>query len=125
VIVLDASAVLAFLQGEPGADSVEEAMSDAVIGAANWSEIAQKVRARGADWDIARALVLDAGTIVVPVTVEDAEGAASLWRPRTGLPLADRLCLALTRRMDTHVLTADQAWNALPVPEAQLVRMIR
>lgn len=110
-MVLDASAVLAFLQGEEGADRVEEALDGGVIGAANWSEIAQKVRQRGADWDIAATLLLSYGVVVYPVTVEDAEDAARLWRVGSGLSLGDRLCLALANRLDAPSLTADKAWG--------------
>ncbi|MGO2746156.1 type II toxin-antitoxin system VapC family toxin [Microbacterium sp.] len=109
--VLDASAVLAFLQGEPGADRVEQELEGGVIGAANWSEILQKVRAAGADWATARALVQSYNVRVEPVSAADAEGAASLWKRGSGLSLGDRLCLALAERLDTAALTADRAWG--------------
>ena len=51
--VIDASALLAFVQGEPGADVVEQALgADAMCGAANWSEVAPKVLAAGRNWDL-------------------------------------------------------------------------
>lgn len=109
--VLDASAVLAFLQGEPGADAVEAALDGSAIGAANWSEVAQKVRSRGADWAVARSLLLSFGVTVEPVTVDDGERAATLWQRGAGLSLADRLCLALADRTEERVLTADRAWG--------------
>lgn len=111
MIVLDASALLAFLQGEPGADRVEEALDDAVVGAANWSEVAQKVIARGADWGQAQALLASYGVRVEPVTQDDAERAALLWKPGSGLSLGDRLRLAVGQRLGTSVLTADRAWG--------------
>ncbi|MEO5985896.1 MAG: hypothetical protein ABIW50_06105 [Candidatus Limnocylindria bacterium] len=46
--VVDASVVLAWLQDEEGADEAEPMLMDAVIGAANWSEVLQKVRQHGA-----------------------------------------------------------------------------
>ncbi len=109
--VLDASAVLAFLQGEPGADRVESALDGGVIGAANWSEVAQKVRSSGADWGITRSLLRSYELTIAPVTEADAEGAAALWRRGSGLSLGDRLCLALAERLDRSVLTADRAWG--------------
>ncbi|SHI62733.1 PIN domain nuclease, a component of toxin-antitoxin system (PIN domain) [Tessaracoccus bendigoensis DSM 12906] len=112
MIVLDASAVLALLQGEPGAPRVEEALEEGVIGAANWSEVSQKVLSRGADWGQARELLLSYGLRVEPVTEADAELAASLWRPGAGLSLGDRLCLALGRRLGCSTLTADRAWGS-------------
>ena len=110
-MVVDASALLAFLQGEPGADRVEEILDDSVIGAANWSEVAQKVRASGADWGIASGLLLSYRLKVEPVSRRDAEAAAESWRRGSGLSLGDRLCLALARRLDLPVLTADRAWE--------------
>jgi ribonuclease VapC len=112
VTVLDASAVLAFLQGEDGADVVEQALgSGAVSGAANWSEVAQKVRAHGRNWDLARALLQSEGLQIEQVTVEDAEWAAARWRSGEGLSLGDRLCLALGARLGVEVLTADRSWG--------------
>lgn len=110
--VIDASALLAFLQGEPGADLVETRLAEgAVCGAANWSEVAQKVLGAGRDWDLARALLLSYDLDVEPVTIDDAETAARRWQPREGLSLADRLCLALAARMDVEAWTADAAWS--------------
>lgn len=119
--VLDASAALAFLQQEDGAATVEEALvAGAVCGAANWSEVAQKVLARGRDWGLARALLLGYGLRVEPVTAQDAEVAARLWDDRRALALGDRLCLALAERLDTVALTADRAWG-----RTERVRQIR
>jgi PIN domain nuclease of toxin-antitoxin system len=112
VIVLDASAVLAYLQGEPGGDTVEGALeAGAVCGAANWSEVAQKIRAAGADWELARALLVSFDASVEPVTVGDAEWAARRWQRGEGLSVADRLCLALGERLEAQILTADSTWG--------------
>lgn len=112
-VVIDASALLAFLQGEPGADLVEAALLDgARCGAANWSEVAQKVLAVERDWELARALLQSYDVAVEPVTAADAEWAAHRWRRGEGLSLADRLCLALGARHDADILTADVAWGA-------------
>lgn len=112
-MVLDASALLAFAQGERGADVVERALEDgARCSTANWSEVAQKVRAAGKDWDLVRALLISFELELEPVTVADAEWAARRWRPGEGLSLADRLCLALASRSGEVVLTADTAWGS-------------
>lgn len=110
--VVDSSALLAFVQGEPGADEVEaELLAGAVCGAANWSEIAQKVLASGRDWDLVRSLLVSYELAIEPVSVDDAERAARSWRPTTGLSLGDRLCLALADRLEAEALTADRAWG--------------
>lgn len=119
--VFDASALLALLRGEPGGEQVRAAIVEGdVCSAANWSEVAQKVRAVGGDWPLHRAILGTLGIDVEPVTEADAEIAAELWRAGGGLSLADRLCLALGRRLDEPVITADQAWAGLPG-----VRLIR
>ncbi len=112
-VVLDASAILAFVQDEEGAGVVEEAMEfGPTCGAANWSEVAQKVLAANRDWDLVRALLVSYDVRVEPVLTDDAEWAAHRWRRGEGLSLADRLCLALAERIDTDVLTADTQWGS-------------
>lgn len=111
--VVDASALLTYLQGEPGAEAVERHLEGgAVCGAVNWSEVAQKIRAAGRDWDLARALLMSYSVEVAPVTEDDAEWAAARWRAGEGLSIADRLCMALGRRLDSLVVTADTSWGA-------------
>lgn len=93
--VFDASALLAFLQGEDGAAAVEAGLSaDGACGTANWSEVAQKIRAHGRDWDLARALLASYDLRLEPVSVADAELAAATWtsrlRPVAGGPAVSR-----------------------------------
>ena len=121
-VVLDASALLAFLKGEDGDDVVRSALADdARCSAANWSEVAQWVLAAGRDWPMIRGVVLAGyGVSVEPVLEADAEWAARRWRRGENLSLADRLCMALGERLDADVLTADTTWGA-----AGRVRQIR
>ncbi|GGH51484.1 PIN domain-containing protein [Microbacterium album] len=119
-VVLDASAVLAFLNDEDGADVVDGLLPSAAISAANWSEVAQKTRSVGADWATTRALLLAYDVTVAPVTADDAEAAAALWQRGSGMSLADRLCLALANRLDRIAVTADRAWG-----ESSRIRQIR
>jgi ribonuclease VapC len=111
--VFDASALLAFVQGEAGSDVVEQALvsGGGVVGAANWSETAQAVRARDGAWPLASSLLRSYALAIEPVTIEDAEWAAQRWRAGEGLSLGDRLCLALGERLDRDVLTADRRWG--------------
>ena len=111
--VFDASALLAFLQGESGASTVErELAAGGHCGAANWSEVAQKVLAHGRDWELAKALLQSYGLEIAEVTAIDAEWAARRWRRGEGLSVADRLCLALGERLGATTWTADTGWES-------------
>jgi ribonuclease VapC len=114
-VVLDTSALLAWLLGEPGADTVRQAIGPrAVVSAANWAELARKVTEKGTDWPQLRNALVALGLNVAPVTAADAEASATIAEPRDGLSLGDRLCLAVGRRLGCDVLTADTAWADLP-----------
>jgi ribonuclease VapC len=121
VNVFDASALLAFLQGEDGAKTVErELEAGGACSAANWSETGQRVLAHGHGWELARTLLLSYGLEIEPVTIADAEWAARRWRRGEGLSLGDRLCMALGERLDATVWTADKVWGS-----AGRIRQIR
>jgi len=121
VTVLDASALLAFLKDEPGADVVRKLLDEgASCASINWSEVVQKLRFAGADWTLAAALLDSWSLTVEPVTRGDAEWAAERWKRSENLSLADRLCLALGARLDVEVYTADREWGGF-----ERVRLIR
>lgn len=118
-IVLDASALLAYLRDEPGAQSVTDAIAaGAVMSTVNVAEVLSKAADRGADpGELAVQLsargLLHGAIDIEPFTADDAIEVARL-RPPTrgaGLSIADRACLALARRLDAHALTADRAWS--------------
>lgn len=112
--ILDASAVLAFLQGEPGAEMVQVALENehCWVGAANQAEIIAKSIDRGVDGVSVKTILADLAYTVVAITAED--GAQAGWlRTQTrvaGLNLGDRLCLAQAQRLKAKVLTADRPW---------------
>lgn len=115
--VLDASALLAWLHDEPGAERVDPFLEEARISAVNWSEVMQKALHRGVDTRGLQEDLTALGAKIVPFSTAQAEDAASLW-PVTrslGLSLADRACLALARALGAPVLTADGAWSELEV----------
>ncbi len=124
--VLDASALLALLQQEPGAETVETLLEEAVISSVNWSEVVQKSLDRGVGLDNLREDLKALGLSIAPFDVEDAEIAAALRRgtAELGLSLADRACIALASRLSIPALTTDSAWAELEL-EAVFVRLIR
>jgi ribonuclease VapC len=112
--VLDASAILAYLKREPGYDQVQEALAvQAAVSTVNLAEVYAKVVASGQDLDTVAARLLALGLQPHSFTAEDAHASAILY-PQThplGFSLGDRACLALGRRLDLPVLTADRAWQ--------------
>jgi len=129
--VLDASALLALVHDEPGAEPVVEAIAArAAIGIVNLAEVLSKLADAGKDPDEARRELLNAADdqqalVVEPLTEADCVEVARL-RPMTralGLSLADRACLALAKRLAIPVLTADRTWTQANLEVA--VRLIR
>jgi PIN domain nuclease of toxin-antitoxin system len=118
-LVLDASALLAYLHEEPGADAVADAIAGGVvISTVNLAEVFSYSADRGANpaklaAKLTQTGLLNGAITVEPFTTADAIDAARL-RPLTrdaGLSLGDRACLALARRLGAPALTADAAWQ--------------
>lgn len=116
MIVLDASAVIAWLRREPGAAQVDAALQDEpMISAVNFAEVLSKVGERGGDVrGAARDLRIE-GLRVEPYGDVDAvvTGELRVLTQAQGLSLGDRACLALAQRLGVPVLTADRAWSSL------------
>lgn len=107
MVVLDASALFAYLKDESGAEVVEEAIADdPVISAVNLAEVMAKLPVPK---DFVSALTVE------PFTLEDAVEVARLY-PQTrsaGLGIGDRACIALARRLNVEGLTSDQSWSSV------------
>ena len=126
-MILDASAVLAFLFRETGQDRVTEALlSDPRMSTINLAEVVAKYVQRGAIAEAGR-LRDELPVTFVPVDEDLAVQAALMLTAtkRHGLSLADRICLALGRRMGLPVLTADRAWLEVAGPLGVTVEVIR
>jgi PIN domain nuclease of toxin-antitoxin system len=129
--VLDASALLAYLGEEAGADVVADAIAGgASISAINLAEALSTLAGRGVDPAVAASELEDRGLlggaiVVEPFTHDNAVETARM-RPLTGaagLSVGDRGCLALARRLVMPALTADQLWAGLELDVD--VRLIR
>ncbi len=120
VTVLDASAIIAFLQGEPDDEVVRLALlsGQCVVNAANQAEIIAKSLDRGVNPEAIKAILAELAYTVVDIKAED--GMQAGWMRGTsrkiGLSLGDRLCLALAQRLKAKILTADRPWLAMAEP---------
>ena len=115
-MILDASALLAFLLSEPGRERVAEALlQNATMTTVNFAEVATKYVLRGARAQ-AETLSDRLPVTLVPVD-EDLALRSALMADVTrqaGLSLGDRICLALGQRSGQTILTADRACWMLP-----------
>lgn len=119
--ILDASALLAHLNDEAGADIVENALlRGAAISAVNLAEVLTKLVEIGEDPGLVsetlrRRGLLGANLEVLPLTADDAVLMADLHRKTKsqGLSLGDRACLSLALRLDLPAITADRNWSRI------------
>ena len=113
--VLDASALLAFLNSEPGADIVRTVLHDAIISAVNYTEVLKKTIERNGSADRVSGIIRDLSVAIIPFDAPLAEATAALY-PETkpyGLSLADRACIALGLQRRATVFTTDAKWKLL------------
>ncbi len=126
-VVLDASAVLALLFEEPGAEVVRAQLRTGVIGAANLAEVLAKLSDHGLPAVEAVRAVTILGLEVAPMTEAQAGRSAELrsLTRAVGLSLGDRACLALAAELGVLALTADRSWDAVAVAAGVSVQVIR
>ncbi len=121
--ILDASALLAYLQDEVGAESVEDWLSQgAWMSAVNWAEVLQKALKWKSPQQLTAQLraegILDQALLIYPVDTAIASVSAEIY-PVThplGLSLGDRVCLALSSLTNLPAITADRTWAKVPSP---------
>ena len=113
--VLDSSAVIALLMGEPGQERVRDRLAGAVMSSVNLAEVVSYFARRGAKQDAVTALVSSIAIEVVTFDAELATAAGMLVAATrdAGLSLGDCACLALAAARQAEALTADRAWLKL------------
>ena len=116
-VVLDASAVLAFVRDEPGADRVLPHIGTAIISAVNLQEVVKELTLVGMTPDEIRETLLG---LRLDVRAHDetaayTAGALTTQTRQYGRGLGDRSCMALGIALGTTVLTADQEWKRVKI----------
>jgi PIN domain nuclease of toxin-antitoxin system len=115
--VLDASAILAYLEEETGSREVEKLLDEAAVSAVNMAEVASKLAERGAPADRIRQTIEALGVEVFACDEAIAYRIGDL-RSSTktlGLSLGDRACLATALQQNVRAITADRHWKTVKV----------
>ena len=113
--VLDASALLALLNNEPGSQRVRDILPESVIGAVNVCETVGKLASGGMSVDDARTSIGLISPEIIPFDTELAykAGALIVYTKKLELSLGDRACLALGLARKNTVVTAEKVWSKL------------
>ena len=122
-VVLDASAVLALIREEAGADQVAPYIGRAAISAVNLQEVVNDLLLSGLDEATIRELLEELRLDVRSHDVAAAYAAAALHAQtrQYGRGLGDRSCLALAVQLDVPALTADREWKKLKIKSLKLL----
>jgi len=115
-IVLDASALLAVLNREPGAEKLTpQLLSAAISSTVNLAEVQSKLVSRGIKPDEAWEATISPIRESAVFTDKQAKIAGSLIARTSafGLSLGDRACLALGIALKAPIYTADRSWKNL------------
>ena len=115
-VVLDASAIIAVINGESGTEKLTAHLLARAVGSTvNLAEVQTKLLSRGwtseQAWEDATSPVRE----VLPFDEEQARiaGDLSIQTRPLGLSLGDRACLALGISLKAPVYTAERAWKKL------------
>jgi ribonuclease VapC len=116
-VVLDASALLAFLKKEPGKERVDAALGHALMSSVNLEEVVSKAVDSGGSIEEASQALMALPMRIAPFTAEDAYISASLRKAtrHVGLSLGERACLALALKLSVPALTTEGKWLKIHV----------
>jgi len=123
--VLDSSAILAELHGEPGADTVRSVLPTACVSVVNYAEVITKLIDEGLPFSRAEDLFERLYCEVVDADKHRGALAGAMHEEtrRTGVSLGDRFCLQLARELKLPALTTDRRWKTLDLGvEVTLIR---
>lgn len=125
--VLDASALLAMLRGEPGGEVVANALDNSAMATVNLAEVVGFYARRGSNESEINQLLGSLPTQFHPFDDHHAY-AVGLLLPVTmsaGLSFGDRACLALARQLGAKAMTADRSWSRVASAAGVEVELIR
>ena len=130
--LLDASAIIAWANDEPGGDVVAQYLPGGHVASPTVAELVMKLASWGVDGQAFVGDLVAAGITVVPFTLDHAKYVENLRRIDVDhrrrhrghlLSLGDLCCLAVAMVDDYEVVTADRHWAA--VMRKARIRLIR
>ena len=123
--VLDASAVLAYLNDEPGAEHVGACLDKhtCLLSTVNYIEVVSRLLDHGMPAADAASVVvaLELNIVALDFALAQRSAELRLGTRSAGLSLGDRACLALAEREACAAITADRPW--LPLAESLGIRV--
>lgn len=127
-VILDASALLALINNEKGADKVEPLIGRIIMSSVNIAEVASKVydTLGQYDEDKCKLSIEPFVNTIVDFDKSLAFIAASIRAKLQdkSISLGDRACLATAIQLELPVYTADKAWSKIKLPNLK-VHLIR
>ncbi|AVP88197.1 hypothetical protein phytr_12730 [Candidatus Phycorickettsia trachydisci] len=125
-VVLDASALLALVQEERGAEKLKPLIRKAVMSTVNVAESLTALQRINIPSNEASLLINEIVADVIPFDMEQALYVADLYPQvkHKGLSLGDRTCIALGMKLKAPIYTADNAWTDLNLNGVD-IRLIR
>lgn len=121
--VLDASALMALINNEPGSALVQVHLAKACMSTINFTEVLSKMVEQGAPAIDAKR-VLDNFNIELIAFDQSQIFGVSQLRLNTkqyGLSLGDRVCLNLGKTLGLPILTSDQIWAKMNDPDIKIL----
>jgi len=125
-VVLDASALLALIKNEQGAEIVEELLGNIVMSSVNVSEVASILLDSKMSVTEAREAIEPFIDSIVPFDLEQSINCASLGKisKHLGLSLGDKACITLGIKLGVPIYTADKIWQEFKSKEVN-IKLIR
>lgn len=124
-VVLDASAILAVIQSEPGGEFIVDLKSKPLASTVNIVEARTKLFDKGHNAELVEELMRLVDMIEVDFTSAQSRIASGMrdTTRHAGLSLGDRACLALATEKNAVAMTTDQQWTKVDVKvRVELIR---
>jgi PIN domain nuclease of toxin-antitoxin system len=121
-VVLDASALIAYIRKEPGAENIIDLLPYTIMSAVNYAEVATVLSKLDMTSEIIGNTLKNFISNIIPFDQSQALVTGILQRQTKtkGLSLGDRACIALGIHLQVPIYTADKIWAELELDRADI-----